>query len=62
MATIIGIGGSKRKISGDGGHDATKLDVNLSNIDENGVAVINNLIDVKLGPLDTNLQNILGDE
>lgn len=61
MATIIGIGGSKRKISG-GGHDATKLDVNLSNIDENGVAVINNLIDVKLGPLDTNLQNILGDE
>ena len=30
MATIIGIGGSK---SG-GGHDATKLDVNLSNIDE----------------------------
>lgn len=58
MATIIGIGGSK---SG-GGHDATKLDVNLSNIDENGVAVINNLIDAKLGPLDTNLQNILGDE
>lgn len=41
---------------------ATRLATDMSNIDENGISYINQLIDTKLGPIDTTLQNILGDE
>lgn len=40
----------------------TRLDTSLSNIDAEGVEYINNLIDAKIGDIDTALLNILGDE
>lgn len=39
----------------------TRLATDLSNIDSNGVEYINTLIDNKLNPIATRLQNILGD-
>lgn len=41
---------------------ATRMATNMNNIDEEGVNFINNLIDNKLNPIATRIQNILGDE
>lgn len=41
---------------------ATRMAVDMSNIDDAGKSVINNMIDEKIGDIDAALQNILGEE